>query len=98
MGADVTILDNQIIKLARLEEQYQSRVRTLFSNRKIWKMPLYPQMRSFPRSWCQVPGLLISSRLTWSAHAPGSVIVDIAIDQGGSVETIPTAPLTTIQS
>ncbi|MDD2459142.1 MAG: alanine dehydrogenase, partial [Eubacteriales bacterium] len=34
MGADVTILDNQIIKQARLEEQYQSRVKTLFSNRK----------------------------------------------------------------
>lgn len=90
MGADVTILDNQIAKLARLEEQYQSRVRTLFSNRKNLDDAV------------TASDAVISTVLVPGARAPhlvtadmvrrmpqGSVIVDIAIDQGGSVETIP---------
>lgn len=90
MGADVTILDNQIIKLARLEEQYQSRVKTLFSNRKNLADAV------------TASDAVISTVLVPGARAPhlvtadmvrrmpqGSVIVDIAIDQGGSVETIP---------
>ena len=83
-------LDNQIAKLARLEEQYQSRVRTLFSNRKNLDDAV------------TASDAVISTVLVPGARAPhlvtadmvrrmpqGSVIVDIAIDQGGSVETIP---------
>ncbi len=73
MGADVTILDNQIAKLARLEEQYQSRVRTLFSNRKNLDDALSP-LRMQSISTVLVPGARAPHLVTGGhgpAHAPG---------------------------
>lgn len=90
MGADVTILDNQIAKLARLEEQYQSRVRTLFSNRK--NLDDAVTASDAVISTVLVPGARAPHLVTTDMvrrMPQGSVIVDIAIDQGGSVETIP---------
>ncbi len=90
MGADVTILDNQISKLARLEEQYQSRVRTLFSNQSNLEMAVTGSDAVI--STVLIPGAraphLVTTDMVRRMPA-GSVIVDIAIDQGGSVETIP---------
>ena len=90
MGADVTVLDNQISKLTRLEEQYQSRIRTLFSNRQNLESAVTSADAVI--STVLVPGARAPHLVTEDMvrrMTPGSVIVDIAIDQGGSVETIP---------
>ena len=90
MGADVTILDNQISKLTRLEDQYQSRIRTLFSNRQ--NLEAAVTQADAVISTVLIPGARAPHLVTAAMvqqMAPGSVIVDIAIDQGGSVETIP---------
>ncbi len=89
MGADVTILDIQIPKLSRLEELYQSRIRTLFSNPQNLRQRVIAADAVI--STVLVPGAraphLVSEDMV-RQMAPGSVIVDIAIDQGGSVETV----------
>ncbi len=89
LGAHVTILDTNIDRLRHLDEVYESRMQTLASN-------AHNIAESVAKS-----DLLISSVLIPGARAPklvteemvktmnpGSVIVDVAIDQGGSVETI----------
>jgi alanine dehydrogenase len=88
-GAKTTVMDINPVTLTRIDEYYSGRVNTLFSNK-------YELMR-------QVTGadLLIGAVLVPGAKAPklvteemvktmkpGSVIVDVAIDQGGSIETI----------
>lgn len=88
MGAYVTILDNDINKLSKIDELYGSRVTTLFST------------SSSIEKAVQNSDLLIGSVLIPGKKAPklvreemvkkmkyGSVVVDIAIDQGGCIET-----------
>ncbi len=88
-GARVTVLDVDIAKLKYLNEVHNDRLETLYSNSYNIKNAL------------KTADLVISSVLIPGARAPklvteqmvkdmedGSVIVDIAIDQGGSVETI----------
>lgn len=88
MGANVTILDVNLNRLRFLDEIMPANVHTLMSNRhNIREMVLKAD-------------LVISSVLIRGAKAPclidrrmvkdmkkGAVIVDVAIDQGGSVET-----------
>jgi alanine dehydrogenase len=89
LGAEVTILDTNVARLRYLDEVFGGRLRTVMSNKYNLK--------------AQIEGcdLLVSSVLIPGARAPklvtadmvkgmnlGSVIVDVAIDQGGCVETI----------
>ncbi len=89
MGANVSILDINPSRLAYIDEVYQGRIQTVMSN----DYNLYEQLQD-----CD---LLIGAVLIPGARTPkivktdmvksmkkGSVIVDVAIDQGGSVETI----------
>ncbi|MBM6581920.1 alanine dehydrogenase [Microvirga sp. BT689] len=88
MGAHVTVIDRSADVLRRLSSQFGSSVRTLFSTRE-----------SIAQAVRQAD-LLIGAVLVPGAAAPkivthdmvrsmqaGSVIVDIAIDQGGCSET-----------
>jgi len=89
LGARVTILDKSIERLQYLDDIFQGRVTTVMSN-------------SYNiGNWVEKADLLIGAVLVPGAKAPklvseemvqsmsdGSVIVDVAIDQGGSVETI----------
>jgi len=89
MGARVTILDKSAERLAYLDDIFGGRVVTVMSN-------------SYNiAEWVSKADLLIGAVLLPGAKAPklvteemvktmeaGSVIVDVAIDQGGSVETI----------
>ncbi|TGE34911.1 alanine dehydrogenase [Desulfosporosinus fructosivorans] len=89
MGARVTIIDNSGDRLAYLDDIFGGRVTTVMSNSyNIAK-------------WVEKADLLIGAVLIPGAKAPklvseemvksmeiGSVIVDVAIDQGGSIETI----------
>jgi alanine dehydrogenase len=89
MGARVTVLDVSVERLARIEELLAGQVETLMSD------------SANIASAVETADLLIGAVLVAGAKAPvlvteemvksmraGSVIVDIAIDQGGIVKTI----------
>jgi alanine dehydrogenase len=88
MGADVTVLDRNPEALRRIAAQLGSRVRTLFSTRDV--VELLCRRADLVIATVLVPGAtapkLISAQ-TVKAMKPGTVIVDVAIDQGGCVET-----------
>ncbi len=88
MGATVTVVDRNPAALRRLADQFGPRLRTVFST------------RDSVETLCRRADLVIASVLIPGAAAPkliteqtvkamkaGSVIVDIAIDQGGCAET-----------
>ncbi|OLT24181.1 alanine dehydrogenase [Actinomadura sp. CNU-125] len=87
MGADVTILDVDVDRLRRIDAIYRGRVRTLVSN------ALAVEQRALAADLVigavLIPGArapkLISGELVARMKA-GSVLVDIAIDQGGCFE------------
>jgi len=84
LGADVTVLDLDVAKLRHLDDRYAGRVRTVVSNAHELEVA------------CLEADLVIGAVLVPGARAPklvsndlvrrmkpGSVLVDIAIDQGG---------------
>jgi len=88
LGASVTILDTNLDRLRYLDDVFHGRVNTLASN------------KAHLEEACRHADLLIGGVLIPGASAPklvtramvsgmkpGSVIVDVAIDQGGCVET-----------
>jgi alanine dehydrogenase len=88
LGARVTILDTNLDRLRYLDDIFQGRINTLASN------------KAHIADACKVADLLVGGVLIPGASAPklvtrdmirdmkkGSVIVDVAIDQGGCVET-----------
>lgn len=89
MGAQVTVIDLSADRLVYLDDLYGGRIKTLISNQ-------YNIEQSV-----RYADLLIGAVLIVGAKAPklvteefvkhmkpGSVIVDVAVDQGGSIETI----------
>lgn len=89
MGADVTILDTNVNRLRYLDDVFGGRLRTVMSNGYNLRQAI---------EGCD---LLIGAVLIPGARAPkivtpemvqgmrkGGVIVDVAIDQGGSIQTI----------
>jgi alanine dehydrogenase len=88
MGADVTVLDRNPDVLRRVAAQLGGRVRTLFSTRDV--VELLCRRADVVIATVLVPGATapkLISRDTVKAMKPGSVIVDVAIDQGGCAET-----------
>lgn len=89
MGADVTILDISPARLAYLDDLFGSRIKTLMSNsynirQAVAEADLLVGAVLIPGA--KTPKLVTEEMV--KAMKPGSVIVDVAIDQGGSVETI----------
>ena len=88
MGAEVTVLDRNLRRLEYLDQLYGGRVNTLLTNE-------YNISRAVRDCDLLVGAVLVTgssapklvSRETVAAMRPGSVIVDVAIDQGGCVET-----------
>jgi len=89
MGADVRVIDIDSRRLAVLDDHYGNRIQTLMSN----SQTIEEEVRG--------ADLVIGAVLVAGARAPilvrrplvaamtaGSVIVDVAVDQGGCVETI----------
>jgi alanine dehydrogenase len=88
MGADVTVLDRNPDTLRRVAAQLGGRVRTVFSTRDV--VELLCRRADVVIATVLVPGATapkLISRNTVKAMKPGSVIVDVAIDQGGCAET-----------
>ncbi len=88
-GADVTILDVSPDRLRQLDDLFTGRVRTLMSNvynieQAVSKADLLIGAVLIPGS--RAPKLVTENMV--KNMSKGSVIVDVAIDQGGSIETI----------
>ena len=88
MGADVTILDTNLNKLRYLDDVFLGRVATLASNsvtisHSIRKADLLVGAVLIPGA--SAPKLVTRSMI--STMKRGAVIVDVAVDQGGCIET-----------
>lgn len=89
LGANVTLIDINPDRLRQLDDQFQGRLRTLMSNRfniseAVKKADLLVGAVLIPGA--RAPRLVTEDMV--KTMQPGSVIVDVAIDQGGSIETI----------
>jgi alanine dehydrogenase len=88
LGADVTILDRSLPRLRQLDELFQGRVRTRFSSAASIEAEL--AHADVVIGAVLVPGAA-APKLVRRAHlglmGPGTVLVDVAIDQGGCFET-----------
>ncbi|CAB4331406.1 MAG: alanine dehydrogenase [Actinobacteria bacterium] len=84
MGADVTILDLNIPRLRQIDSQYHGRIKTRASN--AYAIEEECLAADLVIGAVLIPGAkapkLVSNELV-SRMKPGSVLVDIAIDQGG---------------
>lgn len=88
MGADVTILDRNLNVLKKIDNDFNGRIKTIYSN----QMNLEKAIRG---AHLIVGAVLIRgsatpklvSRLTLKEMKKGAVIVDVSIDQGGCFET-----------
>jgi len=89
LRADVTVLDVNLDKLRYLNDLYGERLITIYSNP--YNIRNQVQKADVVIGAVLVPGAkaphLVTEDMVKSMK-PGSVIIDIAIDQGGSVETI----------
>jgi alanine dehydrogenase len=87
MGADVTVLDTNIDRLRFIDAIYQGRLKTLVSTRYAIEQEVLAA--DLVIGAVLIPGAkaptLVSNDLV-SRMKPGSVLVDIAIDQGGCFE------------
>ncbi len=88
LGADVTILDRDPEVLERLGMHFETRAKTRFSNKAnlaecVAEADLVIGAVLIPGA--EAPKLV--SRAMLSTMKPGSVLVDVAIDQGGCFET-----------
>jgi len=88
MGADVTLLDRSAARLARYEEAFGARLKTVISNPQ--SVARLVAESDLVIGAVLIPGQLaprLISREDLKRMRPGSVIVDVAIDQGGICET-----------
>jgi len=88
MGAQVTVLDRSLEVLRRLSVQFDGRVQTIFSTRAA--IAEFVKNADMVIGAVLVPGASAPKLITremLGTMMPGSVIVDIAIDQGGCAET-----------
>ena len=89
LGADVSILDVNLDRLRRADELFRDRVVTLASNS-------YNIEQATARADLLIGAVLVAgarapvlvSKSDVEKMKPGAVIVDVAVDQGGSVATI----------
>ena len=88
MGADVTLLDCSLPRLREVDAEYGGRVKCVYSTRET--IEEYTLQSDLVIGAVLKPGAtapkLISKELV-KRMKPGSVLVDVAIDQGGCFET-----------
>lgn len=87
MGADVTVIDRSLSRLAYIDAVYQGRLKTLAStfgaiDREIKSADLV--IGAVLVHGAKAPKLVTNAQV--KAMKPGAVLVDIAIDQGGCFE------------
>lgn len=89
MGAQVQILDVNVDRLAYLETLFGARVELLYSSTSSIEatVPHANLLIGAVLVLGRRAPILVNRRLVQAMH-PGSVIVDVAVDQGGCVETL----------
>lgn len=88
MGAHTIILDNNLEVLRRIENQFGSKLETVFSNST--NIEHYITRADLVIGGVLIPGAVAPKLVTREMikkMKPGSVVVDVAIDQGGCMET-----------
>jgi alanine dehydrogenase len=88
MGADVTVVDRNPAALRRMANQFGSRVHTIFSTRDT--VDTLCRRADLVIGTVLIPGAAAPRLITAATvrdMRPGSVIVDVSIDQGGCSET-----------
>ena len=88
MGAKVTLMDNSINRLKYLDQIFFSKFTTSFASTENIKLAIEDSdmiIGAVLIPGAQAPKLISKSQL--SLVKPGSVLVDVAIDQGGCFET-----------
>lgn len=88
MGAEVVVLDRNIDVLRHLNRQFGSRLKTLYSTAAAIEQQVVEA--DLVIGGVLIPGATAPKLITRShikKMKPGSAIVDVAIDQGGCVET-----------
>lgn len=88
LGAEVTILDRSLPRLRELADIFGSRVKTIYST--VDAVDHYSKTADLIVGAVLIPGAAAPKLLTREhvkGMKPGSVVVDVAIDQGGCFET-----------
>lgn len=88
LGAEVIILDVNHARLAYLDDIFQGRVTTMYSNTQNIEDAVVAS--DLVVGAVLIPGHkapMLVSRAMISKMSPGSVVVDVAVDQGGCIET-----------
>jgi alanine dehydrogenase len=88
MGAEVTVVDRSVARLGELDEQYTGRLRTIASTAAA--VDQYAREADLIIGAVLIPGASapkLISRDLLTQLKPGTVMVDVAIDQGGCFET-----------
>jgi len=89
LGAQVTILEKNADRLRYLDDLFMGRIKTMMSN--IYNIAMEVARADLLVGAVLIPGARAPKLVTEEMvkqMKPGSVIVDVAIDQGGSIETI----------
>jgi len=88
MGADVTLLDRSLPRLRELDDIFNSQIKTVYSTEEA--IEHYSSRADLVIGAVLIPGAA-APKLLNREHIknmkPGSVLVDVAIDQGGCFET-----------
>lgn len=88
LGAEVTLIDVNLKRLDYLSDVFQGRVRTLYSN--VQNIENCVRESDLVIGGVLLAGkkapVLVSEQMIHSM-APGTVVVDVAVDQGGCIET-----------
>jgi alanine dehydrogenase len=88
MGADVTIIDLSIDRLRELDDMFNGRIKTVVSS--TYTISRATQQSELVIGAVLIPGKSAPKILTADMvkrMMPGSVVIDVAIDQGGCIET-----------
>lgn len=88
LGADVSILDTSLPRLSTLDAQFGSRLKTIYATYDAIEHHVVEA--DLVIGAVLVPGAAapkLVNRLILKSMRPGSVVVDVAIDQGGCFET-----------
>ena len=88
LGADTTVLDISLDRLRWFDHAYQGRVKTLYSSAHNMELALGVAdlvIGAVLVAGARAPKLVTREHL--SLMQPGAAIVDVAVDQGGCVET-----------
>lgn len=88
MGAEVTMLDRSLPRLRQLDDIFNGRVKTIYST--VDAIDHYSKTADLVIGAVLIPGAAAPKLLTrehLKNMKPGSVLVDVAIDQGGCFET-----------